>query len=286
MRYLFFLFFILTLTVIGCGENNYRQRVFDVHLHGSPAPGKQLADLFGSGVRTVAVSTSWREQQTYQSSSQLKVLHGLMVPCPNGKVPYSGQNCFEDGKEWPEPGWVEEQVKEGKIDFIGEVLTQYQGISLSDTLMYPYYAIAEKYSLPVGVHTGSAGPDHGCPGFKEEMGNPVLLVKVLQRFPKLHVWLMHGGGPFVAECINMMKAYPRLYADISVLNNPDITPATDFGNIMKSFIAAGLEDRLLFGSDNAAIPTVIASVHKLAFLSENQKRKIFFENASVLFRNK
>ncbi|HTG56161.1 MAG TPA: amidohydrolase family protein, partial [Niabella sp.] len=196
-----------------------------------------------------------------------------------------GQSCFEDGKEWPEPNWVEQQVKEGRIDFIGEVLAQYQGISPSDTLMYPYYAIAETYGLPVGIHTGSAGPGHGCPGFKEEMGNPVLLTKALKRFPKLKVWLMHGGGPFLAECIKMMKAYPRLYADISVLNNPDIVPAAEFETTMKSFITAGLEERLLFGSDNAAIQTAIKSVEKLSFLSERQKSKIFFENASALFKN-
>jgi predicted TIM-barrel fold metal-dependent hydrolase len=232
----------------------------------------------------MAVSTSWPTQQSYQTGKELAVLHGIFVPCPNGKVPYSQQQCFADGKEWPDISWVEQQIKTKKIDFIGEVLAQYQGISSSDALMLPYYALAEKYDLPVGIHTGSAGPNHGCPNFKEEMGNPLLLKKTLALFPKLRVWLMHGGGPFVKECIEMMKTYPGLYADISVLNNPSIIPAKDFHGIMKAYIAAGLEDRLMFGSDNADIKACISAVKQLDFLSAKQKEKIFFSNAERFFR--
>lgn len=274
----------LMLIVISCKDKNSSTKIFDVHLHGAAAPEKQLNNLNTNGVETIAVSTSWPQQQTYQSTDQLSVLHGLFVPCPNGKVPYSRQQCFEDGKEWPDVNWVEQQIKEKNIDFIGEVLAQYNGISSSDSLMYPYYTLAEKYNLPVGIHTGSAGPDHGCPNFKEEMGNPLLLKEALATFPRLRVWLMHGGGPFVKECIEMMKTYPGLYADISVLNNPSIIPAKDFASIMKAFIDAGLEDRLMFGSDNADIKTCIHSVEQLEFLSSKQKEKIFFLNAKTFFK--
>jgi hypothetical protein len=283
MRYIRMLFFAVLFC--GCGSADQPTlKIIDVHLHGDTAPEKQMNNLIANGVATIAVSTSWSQQQSYQSTDQLSVLHGLFVPCPNGKVPYSKQQCFADGKEWPDVYWVEQQIKEKKIDFIGEVLAQYHGISTSDTLMYPYYALAEKYELPVGIHTGSAGPDHGCPSFKEEMGNPLLLKKALAKFPKLKVWFMHGGGPFVKECIEMMKTYPTLYADISVLNNPNIIPAKDFASIMKGFIDAGLEDRLMFGSDNADIKTCVAAVEQLEFLSAKQKEKIFQLNAKQFFR--
>lgn len=281
MRYALLLTgFILFLS---CNEKTESRKIFDVHLHGDTAPEKQLSNLAVNGVYTIAVSTSWQDQQAYQSNKELKVLHGLFVPCPNGKVPYSKQSCFADGKEWPDVNWVEQQIKEKKIDFIGEVLTQYHGISSSDTLMYPYYALAVKYNLPVGIHTGSAGPDHGCPNFKEQMGNPRLLKETLQKFPKLKVWLMHGGGPFVNECIEMMKTYTGLYADFSVLNNPAIIPANDFAAIMKEFVDAGLEDRLMFGTDNADVKKCIAAVNELSFLSQQQKDKIFYLNATKFF---
>ncbi len=274
----------LVLLVAGCNSTTTIERkIFDVHLHGAEDPSSQLNQLQAGGVAVVAVSTSWQEQQGYKGDEKLKVLHGLFIPCPNGKVPYSLQPCFEDGKEWPDINWVEQQVKENKIRFLGEVLTQYHGIPSSDSLMFPYYALAEKYNLPVGLHTGSAGSDHGCPNFKEEMGNPVLFREALARFPKLRAWFMHGGGPFLEECIAMMKEFPNVYADISVLNNPGIIPTDEFYKIMKELIDAGLEDRLLFGSDNAEIENCIASVENLDFLTEKQKQKIFYDNATVFF---
>lgn len=274
----------LVLLVAGCNSTTTIERkIFDVHLHGAEDPTSQLNQLQSGGVAVVAVSTSWQEQQGYKGDEKLKVLHGLFIPCPNGKVPYSLQPCFEDGKEWPDINWVEQQVKKNKIRFLGEVLTQYHGSSSSDSLMFPYYALAEKYNLPVGLHTGSAGSDHGCPNFKEEMGNPVLFREALARFPKLRAWFMHGGGPFLEECIAMMKEFPNVYADISVLNNPGIIPTDEFYKIMKELIDAGLEDRLLFGSDNAEIENCIASVENLDFLTEKQKQKIFYDNATVFF---
>ncbi|KIC94526.1 amidohydrolase family protein [Flavihumibacter solisilvae] len=273
-------------TIVLLGHSSFAQKqdkIFDVHLHGDPKQQEQLDALKANGVRTIAVSTSWSMQQTYKSDKSLKVLQGLMLPCPNGKVPYSLQPCFEDGREWPDPKWVEEQVKQKRVHFIGEVLSQYYGISSSDSAMYPYYSIAEKYRLPVGIHTGSAGPDHGCPDFKEEMGNPLLLKQTLAKFPNLRVWLMHAGVPFLNECIEIMKAHPNVYADISVLNNPRIIPAGEFSTIMKKFIDAGLEDRLMFGSDNGPIYLAVKSVEQLSFLTSAQKEKIFYLNAERLF---
>ena len=274
----------LLLSLLFSYSYHKKVRIFDVHLHGDPEPGKQLANLKENGVYAIAVSTSWPQQLNYQTTDDLTILRGLFVPCPNGVVPYSKQKCFEDGKEWPVITWVEQQIKEKKIDFMGEVLTQYYGISSSDTSIYPYYALAEKYDLPVGIHTGSAGPNHGCPNFKRQMGNPLLLINALAKFPRLRVWLMHGGAPFVQEFIEMMKVYPALYADISVLNNPRIVPPKQFDSLMKMFIKEGLEDRLMFGSDDADIKMTTAAVEQLSFLTMEQKEKIFYRNAEMFFK--
>jgi predicted metal-dependent TIM-barrel fold hydrolase len=274
--------YTLCLIIVSCATNEKRI-IFDVHLHGSINPQEQLEALEANGVTTIAVSTSWTSQQSYKSKDELNILHGIMIPCPEGKVPYSLQPCFDHGKDLPEIAWVEQQIREKKIDFVGEVLTQYYGISSSDSIMFAYYALARKYNLPVGIHTGSAGPDHGSPNFKEEMGNPMLIKAALDSFPGLRVWIMHAGPPFEKECIALMKEYPHVYADISAMNNPSILPSEKFAETMKAMIEAGLEDRIMFGSDNADIKTVIASVENLEFISEDQKEKIFHKNADVFF---
>jgi uncharacterized protein len=262
---------------------NDRQKVFDVHLHGSKDGSTQLITLERTGVYKAAISTSWDLQNSYRGKANVDLLFGLMFPCPNGKVPYSLQPCYGNGQDWPSPGWVEAQIKDGKIDFLGEILSQYYGISSSDTLLLPYYALAEKYGLPVGIHTGGAGPNHGSPNFKIELGNPLLLEKLLFRLPKLKVWIMHSGDQYFNEAITIMKKNKQVYADISVLSNPEIVPSKRFESIMKTFIDAGLEDRLMFGTDNGDIDKVIAAVKGLPFLSKLQKDKIFYQNAERFF---
>lgn len=207
-----------------------------------------------------------------------------MVPCPNGKVPYSLQTCFDNGSEWPSLNWVEDEIKAGNIDFIGEVLSQYHGISSSDSMLLPYYKLAKTYDIPVGIHTGSAGPDHGCPNFKEQMGDPLLLEHLLTQVPGLRVWIMHAGVPFHKEAISIMKRFPQVYTDISAINNPRILSQDKFENIIKLFLDNGLEDRIMFGSDNFDIEVTIRSIQQISFLTAEQKEKIFFKNAEIFFK--
>ena len=281
MKILFFLFAFFYFSI--SQKSNDARRVFDVHIHRRGDLKDQLLKLEQAGVYKAAISTSWNLQNNYRGKSKINLLYGLMFPCPNGKVPYSLQPCYEDGQEWPSVQWVEQQIKEGKIDFLGEVLNEYYGISSSDSLLFQYYAVAERYSLPVGVHTGGAGPDHGSPNFKIEMGNPLLLERALARFPQLKVWIMHSGDQYYKETVALMNRHPQVYADISVISNPDIVPSAKFKIIMKTFMEAGLEDRIMFGSDNGDIEKAIASVEALDFLSREQKDKIFFQNAERFF---
>ena len=278
---------LILIFILGCflspGTNDKR-KIFDVHLHGSKDITKQMQVLKNAGVYKAAISTSWDLQNRYPDEPGMNLLFGLMIPCPAGKVPYSLQPCFDNGKDLPSLHWVEDEIKKGKIDFLGEILTQYYGVSSSDSLLFPYYALAEKYKLPVGIHTGGAGPDHGSPNFKMELGNPLLLENMLNEFPQLKVWIMHGGDQYYREAIHIMKKFDRVYTDISVLSNPVIVPAERFSLIMKAFMEAGLEDRLMFGTDNGDIEKVIAAVEALEFLTELQKKKVFYKNAERFFQ--
>jgi len=78
----------------------FSQRVFDVHLHGSGNPSSQMITLQKGGVYKAAISTSWDLQNQYRSTAKIELLYGLMLPCPNGKVPYSLQSCYDTGKDW------------------------------------------------------------------------------------------------------------------------------------------------------------------------------------------
>lgn len=281
-----FLFYILTifLFLTSCEkEYKYTGEIFDTHLHFTPDINEQLRVLEKYKVIKGAVSSSWDNQEKYRAKTKTKFLIGLMFPCPNGIVPYSGQKCFSDGSEFPEIDWVRQQIVEKKIDFLGELLNEYHGISPSDSIMFPYYELAQEFRLPVGIHTGLAGPNNLCPNYNPEMGDPALMKDILIKFPGLKIWIMHAGAPYSKGTLEVLSAYPQVYVDISALANPDIFEKKDFHSYLKSLIDSGFENRLMFGSDNGDLEKMIAAVNEIDFLTYEQKEKIFFSNADTFF---
>lgn len=286
--------FVLLIVVVfstsgqtGSGNvKKYQGVIFDVHLHSHLDADRRTADFDEfkrNKVTEAAITCSWNAQEPYRALKSTKFLYGMILPCPNGIVPYGGPKCFENGQEFPDINWVRQQVQYGKIDFLGELLNQYHGISLSDSLMYPYYALAQEYNIPIAIHTGLAGPDHGCPNFDPLMGDPKLIEPALRAFPKLRVSLMHAGAPYQEGTLKIMSTYPKVYADISVIADPAIVPMEAFAPYMKALIDAGLEDRLMFGSDGGDIAKMIDQVNSLDFLTKGQKEKIFYKNARKFF---
>jgi uncharacterized protein len=269
-------------------KSNYEGEIFDTHLHFSRDLNAQLAQLKTHKVTRAAISSSWSNQEKYRTTTDTttQVLLGLMFPCPNGIVPYSGQTCFSDSSAFPSINWVTEQIVAGNINFLGEVLNEYYGISPSDSSLYPYYELARAHNLPVGIHTGLAGPNHLSPNYNPEMGDPALMKDLLDKFPGLKVWIMHAGAPYLKGTLEILKDYPQVYADISVIANPDIVKPKDFYDYMKSLIDAGFEDRLMFGSDNGDLDKMIGAVNALDFLSAKQKENIFLHNAERFFNTK
>jgi hypothetical protein len=264
-------------------ENKHSGEIFDTHLHAAQDINKQFDELNKHKIVRGAVSSSWDNQEAYRASTKTRFLIGLMFPCPNGIVPYSGQKCFSDGKEFPDITWIRQQIIDGKIDFFGELLNEYYGISPSDSSMFPYYELAQEFKLPIGIHTGLAGPNNLCPNYNPLMGDPALLKDILIKFPGLKVWIMHAGAPYLKGTLEILKEYPQVYADISALANPDIFKKSDFNSYMKSLIDSGFENRLMFGSDNGDFDKIINAVNELDYLTTEQKEKIFFKNAETFF---
>lgn len=95
---------------------------------------------------------------------------------------------------------------------------------------------------------------------------------------------MHAGAPYLNGTLEILKNYPQVYADISVLANPEIVDIQNFRSYMKSLIDSGFEDRLMFGSDNGDLEKMINAINELDFLTIGQKEKIFFKNAEMFFQ--
>lgn len=199
-----------------------------------------------------------------------------------------------NGSDEPIPNIAQlrHDIKQGKYHVIGEIGAEYAGKSLSDPTYEPVLALAEEFDLPVGVHTGISFPgvsyDPCCRNFRTMYGNPQTVEEVLNRHPKLRLYLMHAGWPYTEETVALMSVYPQVYADLAVIDW--IIPREEFHAHLNALLRAGLEKRLMFGSDQMrwpqAIGMAIEGVDSAPFLTSEQKQDIFCRNAARFLRLK
>lgn len=179
---------------------------------------------------------------------------------------------------------------EGAFAIFAEVGTQYRGVDASDPRWEPYWALAEELDIPVGIHLGEGPPAAarfpGYETYRARLTTPFQLEEVLFRHPKLRIYVMHYGSPLVDEMIAMMFTHPNLYVDVSC-NNWGMPPP-QFYDHLKRMVDAGYSKRIMFGSDQMiwpeAISKAVETIDKAPFLTAEQKRDIFYNNAARFLR--
>jgi hypothetical protein len=181
-------------------------------------------------------------------------------------------------------------VKQGRVAVFAEITQQYRGLSPSDPILEPYFALAEELDIPVGIHMGEGPPGganvEGYEHYRVALGNPLLLEEVLIRHPKMRVYVMHYGSPFIDEMIAIMFSYPQVYVDVS--QNDWGFPREHFHSQLKRLVDAGFTKRIMFGSDQMIWPQTIGlaieTINSASFLTAQDKRDILYNNAARFLR--
>jgi uncharacterized protein len=172
----------------------------------------------------------------------------------------------------------------GRLGVMGEIQPIYVGKSPADSSLDPYYALAEELDVPAGIHMQGGGI--ATPGLRVAMGNPLLIEDVLARHPRLRVYMMHAGYPYLAETIAILRTYRTVYVDVALIDWA--IPTDEFYAYLQSLIRAGFEDRIMFGSDAGerphAIVRAVQTINAAPFLTATQKRDILYNNAVRFFR--
>lgn len=188
------------------------------------------------------------------------------------------------------PDSMRQLFSSGTIAVMGEVVNQYFGATPSDSVLAPYFAMAEELDVPVGIHVG-LGPvgvayTAGNRSYRAALGRPLLLEETLLRHPKMRLYVMHAGWPLLDEMIALLYAHPQVYVDVGVINW--ILPRKEFHHYLRRLVEAGFGKRVMFGSDNViwpdAIPIAIDAIESADFLTGPQKRDIFYNNAARFLR--
>ena len=276
-----------------------RAPMIDMHMHahhiplslppGAPPPcrpfpcqpeGAATATPEESFQKTLEVMDRYNVVLGFLSSADLEVVQEWVAAAPDRFI--ASPFIEEPGELTPEV--LRQEYAAGRLAGMGEIGSQLYGVAPNDPALAPYFALAAEFDVPVLIHTAGLGPS--LPGFRTAAGNPLLLEDVLVRHPNLRVFLENSGYPFLDEMIAMMYHYPNLYGDLSTMSW--VIPRAAFHQYLEALVRAGLGNRLMFGSDQMRWPEkigeAIEAIEEADFLSEEQKRDIFFNNAARFLR--
>jgi uncharacterized protein len=175
--------------------------------------------------------------------------------------------------------------REGSVAVLGELTPMFEGLAPGDSVLEPYLALAEESDVPVGIHMGAVLVG-GHPRYRAKLGSPLLLEDVLDRHPKLRVYVMHAGWPMLDEMLAILYTYPHVYVDIGYISFA--LPLPEFHHYLQRLVEAGVRHRVMFGSDQMiwpqAIEHSIKAIESASFLTEQQRRDIFYNNAARFLR--
>ena len=174
-------------------------------------------------------------------------------------------------------------LENNDIQVIGELGFQYREIAIDDPILEPIFELADEFDVPVNIHLGSNG---GGATFPMHLGNPLDLSKVMRRHPNLRVCVENASFPFLQEIVALTRRYPNVYVDLSTLLWAG--PRSIIHHYLSELMNYGLGKKIMFGSDQMMWPEVIEiaieTIETAEFLTEEEKRNIFYNNAARFLR--
>lgn len=291
----------LYASLVGCTHTPSQivkvQPIIDLHRH-TPWPGESDGQAIGEIKQTLrahnvvasALFITGREDiNQYRSDKDVRFFLSPMLPCPDLTAERKWCAVESDGP-MPDPEWLEQQLANGSLAGIGELVFNYAGIAPDDPKMAPYWSMAARHDAIAFVHIGR-GPAEGqgprrhagcCQAYRADFGNPALLRPVLQRHPRLRMVLQHAGFDYLDETLSLLRDFPNVFVDMSVLNS--IGPRALHDASLQNLASSGYADRVVLGSDDQDYAPVIERIEGATFLNPAQRRAIYYDNAAKLLR--
>jgi predicted TIM-barrel fold metal-dependent hydrolase len=293
---------IFGILVLGAAQIGAAQRlpIIDMHLHasgvdrdnsGQPVPRPAKPEPC-EHAPAIAKEDGDVLRLTLESMDRHNIVLGFLSARPGTAEKWvtAAPKRFVPGFQFQDPTTVDlaalrTALETRKVEAIGELTNQYAGIPPNDPVMDPIFALAVEFDVPTLIHCSGTG-DVRAKNFPIARGHPELLQDVLTRHPRLRLCLAHGGFPFFEETVALLYHYPNVYLDLSGVNW--IIPRSMFHRYLRDLIGAGLSKRIMFGTDQMgypeAIDLAIEAIESAEFLTPEQKRDIFYNNAARFLR--
>jgi uncharacterized protein len=117
----------------------------------------------------------------------------------------------------------------------------YNGVSLDDPRMTPIYEYCVANDLPLTMHMGTTYTRQSL----IDLGRPIYVEPVAQRFPDLKLIIAHMGHPWYEDAIAVIRKQPNVYGEISAL----FYRPWQFYNMLVSAQEYKVVDKIFFGTD-------------------------------------
>ncbi len=113
---------------------------------------------------------------------------------------------------------LEERIRGGAVKGI-KLYPGYEPYAINDPSLESVFRIAEKYSIPVMIHTGDTYSKQA----KVRNAHPLLIDDVAVDYPNVNFIMCHLGNPWFNDAAEVLYKNDNVYADISGLTLGDFT---------------------------------------------------------------
>ncbi len=270
----------------------YHGPKIDMHAHAFPEQGG-FADMLGQEMPNTLTGRSYQapatmEEQRNETFAKYQKHNIVKAMVSQGELWYHhapdlvviGNNHHVSIEQ------LRQKHAQGKLQVLGEVAPNYQGLLPTDPSLVPYFDLAEELRIPIAYHMYPGGPPGGAyfayPQTRAFQGKPLQLEEILLARPTMKIYIMHAGWPYLEDMKALMYAHPQVYVDIGVTNWA--IPTKEFHHFLEGLVDAGYGKRIMFGTDHMiwakTIDEAVDALNSADFLTMEQKADIFYHNAA------
>lgn len=156
----------------------------------------------------------------------------------------------------------------------------------NDPLHYSLYELAERYDVPVAIHTG----DTSMSSAMLKYSHPLAVDEVAVNFPRVRFVMAHYGSPWIIDATEVAAKNPNVSIDLSGLAVGKFDPDW-FWNNYSGYIQhletwmrfLSDDEKFMYGSDWPLVNLEAYLTVLLRLVPENAHRLVFRENALRIY---